>query len=84
MENIQKRINAIKTNITRFKGECESVKVDIGISPTKTDTIYIHKGDNITEIAEKFAKEHGLNEETKGKLHTMLCSRLKEVIHHSS
>jgi hypothetical protein len=48
--------------------------VDVNLGPNKAERIVVYDGDTAEDLAEQFARQHGLDNNMKGKLTQLLES----------
>ena len=93
-ENVKKNINSIKNedennnNSIEQSSEDEGEKkegiplliIDVNIRQGVKKKIYVYEGDTPEGLAEKFAKEHNLEEETKNKLQNLIHNHMLRLL----
>jgi len=68
------------TTKSKKKQKIESIRVDVAISPVKTEQIIVKKGDDVKVLADRFARKYKLNRDMREKLTSLLSCKLREIM----
>ena len=93
-ENVKKSVNAIKNDDENYNNSLEQSSeddgekkegiplliIDVNIRQGVKKKIYVYEGDTPEGLAEKFAKEHNLEEETKNKLQNLIHNHMLRLL----
>ena len=93
-ENVKKNINSIKNEDENYNNSIEQSSedegekkegiplliIDVNIRQGVKKKIYVYEGDTPEGLAEKFAKEHNLEEETKNKLQNLIHNHMLRLL----
>ena len=94
IEKVKKNINTIKNEDENYNNSLEQSSeddgekkegiplliIDVNIRQGVKKKIYVYEGDTPEGLAEKFAKEHNLEEETKNKLQNLIHNHMLRLL----